>query len=98
MTEIETLAQIAQKNAAWVWIAWVGGFIHYLYKVTKWEDFSFPRLLINVIIAWWIGYLCQELNLTPVWISIAWFSAYPLLNLLETKGAKIVLELLTKKP
>lgn len=91
------LLEFMAKNATWAWIASVGWFAHYLYKVSKWEVFSFSRLVINIVLAWWIWYLCQEMNLSSVWISIAWFCTYPLLNLIETRGTKIIADLLLKK-
>lgn len=85
------------KNIPWVWIAWIGWFVHYLYKISKWEQFSFTRLIINIVLAGWIGYICQEMWLSPVFISISWFCTYPLLNLIENKWAKLIFEILTKK-
>jgi uncharacterized membrane protein len=92
----EILDMIA-KNWTWAWIASIGWFAHYIYKVSKGESFRLSRLLINMCLAWWIGYLCQEIGLTSFWVSIAWFCTYPLLNLIEIRGAKIVSEMLLKK-
>lgn len=97
MIESKELLEFMSKNLPWAGIAWFGGLVHYIYKVSKWEQFLFSRLVINIVLAGWIGYLCQEMNLSSVYISIAGFCAYPLLNLIETKGAKIIVEILLWK-
>lgn len=97
MIESKELLEFMSKNLPWAGIAWVGGFVHYLYKVSKWEKFLFSRLVINIVLAGWIGYLCQEANLAPMYISIAGFCAYPLLNLIETKWVDIIIEILLWK-
>lgn len=96
MLELKELTETMSNNAPWVWIASVWGFAHYLYKVAKWEQFSLIRLAINIFLAWWIGYLCQEAGLASMYISIAGFCTYPLLNLIENKFPDIVQALLSK--
>jgi hypothetical protein len=96
MLETKDIIETMSNNIPWVWIASIGWFVHYLYKVTKWEKFSVLRLIINIILAWWIGFLCQEAWLAPAYISIAWFCTYPLLNLIENKFPDIIATLLKK--
>jgi len=90
------LIDLMTKNFPWVIISAVWGFVHYIYKLDKKENFSFTRMVINIVVAGWIGYLCQELNISSVYTAIAWFCAYPLLNLIERKGAKIISEIIFK--
>ena len=64
MLETKDIIETMSNNIPWVWIASIGWFVHYLYKVTKWEKFSVLRLIINIILAWWIGYFTQEIMIT----------------------------------
>lgn len=95
--ESKDLIEIVVKNSTWIIISWIGGMAHYLYKISRGEVFKISRFIINIVLAWWIGYLWQKAWLGEVFISIAWFCTYPILWLIEYKGAKIILELLTKK-
>jgi hypothetical protein len=97
MFSSQEIHDFINANATGATIAGVGGFVHYIYKVSKWEQFSFTKLVINIILAGWIGYLCQQLELSSFYISIAWFCTYPLLNLIETKGVKIISEIFLNK-
>ena len=98
MLEIKDFIDVAWKNAPWVSIAWMWGFAHYLYKVSKGDKFSFGRLVINIALAGWVGYLGQDMWLSPAFISISWFCTYPILTLIEEKGAKIIADIILKKP
>ena len=97
MIELKEIVQFMDKNLTGAGIAWVWWLIHYVYKLNKNEVFSFTKLVINIILAWWIWFLCQKLWLSEVYISIAWFCTYPLLNLIELKWPAIIKEILLNK-
>lgn len=96
MFESKEVIDLMAKNATGVWVAWVWWLAHYIYKVSKGEVFSIARLIINIVLAWWIGYLCQEAGLSSVYTSIAWFCTYPLLDLIERKWPEIIMAILKK--
>ena len=97
MIEAKDIIDAMGKNAPWVGIAWMGWFAHYIYKVSKGDKFSIARLIINIVLAGWVGFLWQEAWLSPAFISISGFCTYPILTLIEEKGVKIILDLLIKK-
>lgn len=97
MLETKDIIEVMGKNASWVWIAWMWWLAHYIYKVSKWDKFSIVRLIINIILAWWVWFLGQEMWLSPAFISISGFCTYPILTLIEDKGARILTDLLIKK-
>ena len=80
-------------------ISSVWGFANYLYKVSKGEKFSFLKMVINIFLAWFLGYIVQGF-IDPMsgmfWplIAISWFCAYPILNLLEKQGTNLITKLI----
>lgn len=97
MIENKELLDFMDKNLAWAGIASISGFVHYMYKYSKWASFSFTKLVVNIIVAWYVGYLGQKLGLSEVYISICGYSAFPILDMIETKWPIIFREILLKK-
>ena len=66
-----------------------GGASFYLYKVSKWQSFKFWMFLINLILAFFIGYVIGKFlepsNYRDGIIAISGFSSFPILELLEKK-------------
>lgn len=85
----EALVLFINKYLVGAIIAGIGGIAHVLYRVSKGDDFSIPRLIMNMLLAGWIGYVVGEFvphsDLYNAYVSIAGFCAYPILNLIEIK-------------
>jgi hypothetical protein len=97
MITIDNVIDFMWKNTSGIIISGFGGFVHYLYKVSRWEKFYFTKLVINILLAGWVWYLCQEMWLSAFFISIAWFSTKTILEFLEERGGKIITDILMNK-
>lgn len=74
-------------SSVW-WIA------NYLYKVSKGADFKPRRLMMNIVLAWFIWYVLQWF-IEPwpaMWplLAIWGFCVYPILQLIESKWPEFV--------
>jgi len=85
---------IAAETANWIktwWLSWFGGMCFYLYQVHKWEQFKIVWFIINIILAFFVGFVIWEfiplaLEEFRSWIiSVSWFITYPLLWIIENK-------------
>ena len=82
-------------------ISWIWWFANYLYKVSKWEQFKFIKLIINISLAAWLWYVVQwwiESSSKLYWptLSITWFCAYPILQWLEKQWDDLIVKLFKK--
>lgn len=98
MIDTTQFMEFMWKNSSWIILSGVGGFVHYIYKVSRWEKFFFTRLVINIILAWWVWFLLSEFGLSAFFISIWGFCTKTILELIEEKWGKIITEILIKKP
>jgi len=77
------------------------GCAFYLYQVSKWIPFKFWMFIINIVLAFFVGYVLWEMlpvtQYTNGLIAIWWFSTYPFLAILESKGVKILEKMVFKK-
>ena len=77
---------------------WVFGWAtYYLYQVSKWQQFKITMFILNVCCAFFCGWLVgQFIPWDPAYrdwlIAIAWFSTYPILDLLEKYWAKFFIK------
>ena len=71
-------------------ISWIGWFAHYIYLVSRWEKFRWSMMFINMVLAAWLGSLVAQFWASPWLISLTGFCTYPILAILEKKGAEIV--------
>lgn len=84
------------KEAVVTWGVWLfGGSAYYLYLVSKWQKFLMSMFLINLFLAFFIGYITWQFIGDDVafrdWIlAISWFTSFPLLSLLEKKWSALV--------
>lgn len=97
MLDQNSILEFMWKNSSGIVIAGFGGFAHYLYKVSRGEKFYFTKLVINILLAGWVGYLCQEMWLSAFFISIAGFCTKTILEFLEERGWAIITDILLKK-
>lgn len=72
-----------------------GGLAKYVYKSNKGEPFNIWKLLANMFLAWFLGYIVQgfvpsESQMFGPLLAITWFSAYPILQWLETSGKDLI--------
>jgi hypothetical protein len=85
-----------------VWIAWIWWASHYLYNVYKWQKFNIIMFLINIFLAWFVWYIIQWIlppDFSMIWpvCAISWFSAFPILALIEENYPKILEKYFNKK-
>lgn len=94
------------KSSWLMWALWaIWWLTHYLYKVAKWKKFVMSLFIINIIVASivaiWIWNLLEPLdysnNIKYTVIMLAWYFCYPLLDILEEHGPKVINLLLKKK-
>lgn len=82
--------------------AGVGGVAHFLYEVSKEpERFSWTRLLINVVLAIFIGKVAlgfmpdvfkESQDARDGVMAIVGFLAYPILNFFEKDGLRVIIK------
>lgn len=96
MIETKEIIDLMAKNSSGIIISGFGGLAHYLYKVSRGEKFYFTKLVINILLAGWVWYLCQEMWLSAFFISIAWFCTKTILDFLEERGGKIITDIILK--
>jgi fluoride ion exporter CrcB/FEX len=77
------------------WVGLFGGSAYYLYLVSKGQKFLMSMFLINLFLAFFIGYITGQFIWDDVafrdWIlAISWFTSFPLLSLLEKKWSALV--------
>jgi len=97
----KTITEIVKDTAPYIWFSSFWGVAIYLHQLRKWKTFSLVWFIINAIMAWWLWglvYLSWVLDSFTVGmqvtlISITWYLAYPILDLIEEKW----LDLLIKK-
>ena len=82
-----------------IWMFW--GTTYYLYQVSKWQKFRIMFFIINMICAFFVGFVVWNFIPTATayrdWlIAIWWFSAFPILDFLEKKWAFIISKTLEK--
>lgn len=93
----ETLTNYIQIMSAPSVVWGIGWFAHYIYKVSKGEKFRWSMMIINMILASWLGSLVANYGASPWLISLTGFCTYPILAILEKKGSEIVLKYLNGK-
>lgn len=76
-------------------ISSIGWLANYIYKTSKWEKFQLIKLVANIFLAWFLGYIVQAFipaDSQMQWplLAISWFCAYPILQLLETNGTNLI--------
>lgn len=84
------------KEAAvtgWVWL--FGWSAYYLYLVSKWQKFLMSMFLINLFLAFFIGYITgqfigDDVTFRDWLLAISWFTSFPLLSLLERKWSTLI--------
>ena len=90
---LEELNKILSYGGLWA----IWGVAVYLNQIRKWTTFKWSMFIINVILAGWIGWLASEfisddIAIKNSLISISWFLAYPILDLLEEKWINILIQ------
>ena len=96
--KIETIMNVVKTwTIAWIW--WMA---HYLYEVSQWAEFKIVKFLINIFLAGFVWYLVWELLSTDFvlrdsFIAMSWFSAFPILSIVENNFPKIIEKLIIKK-
>ena len=90
---LEELQKIMSYGGLWA-IGWIAV---YLNQLRKWTWFKWSMFAINIILAGWIGWLASEflpntITFKNSLISISWFLAYPILDLLEEKGINLLIQ------
>lgn len=87
--ENKLFEELYKAIAIW-WYGMIGGVALYLNQVRKWKAFKPTMFFINVLLAWWIGWLvdgmiADDITIRLQLISISWFLAYPILDFIEDK-------------
>ena len=82
----------------WIWgFGWVS---FYLYQISKWKDFKWLMFFANITCAFFVGYtigcFLPETNYTDWLLAISWFSAYPIMDILEKKWAWLIFNNISK--
>jgi len=79
-------------------IAMVGWFWHNLYLMRKGRKFTIALFCLNIMLAWFVGYtvgkFIPEGGMRDGILAISGFSSFPILAILEEKGADLVLKYL----
>ena len=82
-----------------LWALW--GIALQLNELRKWTKFRFWMWLSNVMLSAWIWYIAWNFIPESVWdikfslISISWFLAYPILDLIEKKWLSLLIKKLS---
>ena len=80
------------------WIAMVGWFWHNLYLMRKGRKFTVALFCLNILLAGFVGYtvgkFIPEGGMRDGILAISGFSSFPILAILEEKGADLVLKYL----
>ncbi len=90
------------KEAAIQWGVWLfGGSAYYLYLVSKWQKFIFSMFVINLFLAFFIGYVVGQFlpdnTAYRDWLlAISGFTSFPILSLLEKKFAPYIVKFIIK--
>ena len=79
----------------WLWIIW--WIAVYLNQIRKWASFKYSMLAINIFLAWWIWWLSwasipETVSFKNSLVSISWFLAYPILDILEERWVNLLIE------
>lgn len=76
-----------------------GGGAAYLYKVYKGDEFKAAAFVINLILAFFVGYISGKFmpdiidgNMRDGILGVSGFLAFPILKILEDKGVSIFLK------
>ena len=76
----------------------VGGFGHNLYLMRKGRKFTILLFCLNILLAGFVGYVVgkfiPEGGMRDGILAISGFSSFPILAILEEKGADLVLNIL----
>jgi len=99
---MENITQIADTTIKAVWVAWVWWASYYLYNVHWWKPFKFGMFIINIILAWFVWYvvwwmLPQDFWFRDPFIAMSWFSAFPILAIIENKFPVMFNKILNNK-
>ena len=91
---INTIEGVKEAVVTW-WVGLFWGSAYYLYLVSKWQKFLMSMFLINLFLAFSIGYIAWQFIGADVafrdgLLAISWFTSFPLLSLLEKKGSALV--------
>lgn len=97
MLEIkEQLLEILKSSAV---ISLFAGAVTYFYKVYKGEDFVLWRFLMNLVFAFFVGYVAGKFIPADVssgfrdgLTAISGFLAFPILDIIEQKGVSVLLK------
>ncbi len=93
----KTLIEQLIQSGWYVWLGIIWWAAVYLNQVRKWAQFKLSMLLINIFLAWWIGWMAWEMIPDTVAIknslvSISWFLAYPILDVIEQRWIKLFIK------
>lgn len=82
------------NTAQTIWVASVWWASYYLYNVSRWKSFNFIMFIINIFLAWFVGWtvggmLPADFGMRDPLIAMAWFSAFPILAIIENKFPKL---------
>ena len=90
--------QKAVELGSTAWIAMVGWFGHNLYLMRKGRSFTITLFCLNILLAGFVGYtvgkFIPEGGMRDGILAISGFSSFPILAILEEKGAELVLKYL----
>ena len=90
----EIADRAVELSFAWLLSA-LGGIAHYLYKVSQGMPFMMTMLLINIVLAWFVGTLVGSIiepgiQYRDAVIAISGFSSLQILGFLENGGWKLI--------
>jgi len=88
-TVAETVNSIITYWGLW-WIGWAAVYIN---RIRQGAKFNIFMLIANIVLAWYVWWITGELlpanEFKNSLVSISWFLAYPLLDLLEKEGINL---------
>ena len=87
--------EVATMTLKTIWIAWTWWASYYLYNVHRWTKFKIWLFITNIILAWFVGFIVWwmlplDFSMRDSFIAMSWFSAFPILALIENKFPKIL--------
>jgi len=89
----KTISETVNSIITYWWLGWVGWAAVYINRIRQWAKFNVFMLIANIILAWYVWWLAWEMlpasEFKNSLVSISWFLAYPLLDLLEKEGINL---------
>jgi len=92
--------ELIENTAPYVGFSSFGGIAIYLHQMRKWKKFSFVWFIINTLMAWWLWWLVYiswvikwfDIGMQVTLISITWYLAYPILDLVEERWLDFIIK------